>query len=407
MASTQASPAGDSCTAANHATAAGCILPTAESCPILRPPFRECPDASSFHCLRRARRRRRLHQQRAARGTGRRRAAGRGPGRARLHAHHGDERRPTAAPFKLSAHRGETVVLAFFPKARTSGCTAQMHTYRDKYETMFMNGKKVRLIGISIDNAADLTAWAKDDGFQFALGADGDKAVGSLYGAATEAWLPPRYLYVIGPDGKIAYATNFRALAQDAYDDLDAALKKIARSTSPPAPVRDARPPLAPATARRSRACCRFRTRSARCDGGSRTRTTVAPVHMLALGKAAPEMARGAEAALQERQRVGGRRRDHRRPSAHRADTASTARRRPSRPPTWGRSPLPTRSPPRCPGWGRVTTCSCCSPGARRRLCAAPCAELTALVGHPADAQTAARRGDGGDAARAASPSTR
>ncbi len=132
-------------------------------------------------------------------------------------------------PFTLSQHRGETVVLAFFPKARTSGCTAQMHTYRDKYDSMFLGGKQVRLIGISTDNAADLTAWAKDDNFQFAMGADTDKAVGALYKAANDAGFHRRYLYVIGPDGKIAYATNFRAMAQDAYDELDAAIKKIAR----------------------------------------------------------------------------------------------------------------------------------------------------------------------------------
>ncbi len=136
---------------------------------------------------------------------------------------------PTATPFKLSEHRGETVVLAFFPKARTSGCTAQMHAYRDKYETMFMNGKKVRLVGISIDNAADLTAWAKDDGFPFAMGADTDKHVGGLYGAATETGFHKRFLYVIGPDGKITYATSFRPLAQGAYDELDAAIKSSAR----------------------------------------------------------------------------------------------------------------------------------------------------------------------------------
>ncbi len=136
---------------------------------------------------------------------------------------------PTAKPFKLSEHRGETVVLAFFPKARTSGCTAQMHTYRDKYESMFLNGKKVTLVGISTDNGADLTAWAKDDGFQFAMGADTDKKVGALYHAATATGYHKRYLYVIGPDGKISYATSFRAMAQDAYDELDVAIKKVAR----------------------------------------------------------------------------------------------------------------------------------------------------------------------------------
>ena len=46
-----------------------------------------------------------------------------------------------AKPFKLSEHRGETIVLAFFPKARTSGCTMQMHAYRDKYKEMFKAGR--------------------------------------------------------------------------------------------------------------------------------------------------------------------------------------------------------------------------------------------------------------------------
>ena len=43
-----------------------------------------------------------------------------------------------AKPFKLSEHRGETVVLAFFPKARTSGCTTQMKAYRDQYAQVLL-----------------------------------------------------------------------------------------------------------------------------------------------------------------------------------------------------------------------------------------------------------------------------
>ncbi len=130
--------------------------------------------------------------------------------------------------FTLSEHRGETVVLAFFPKARTSGCTTQMETYRDQYSTMFLDGKQVRLIGISTDSPDDLTAWAKDAGFPFAFGSDADKAVGALYNTATEAGFHRRYLYVIGPDGKIAYSTNFRAMAQDAYDELGTVVGKVA-----------------------------------------------------------------------------------------------------------------------------------------------------------------------------------
>src|SRR5215218_4257677 len=43
-------------------------------------------------------------------------------------------------PVKLSDFRGQTVVLAFFPGARTPGCTIQMEKYRDAYGTLFQNG---------------------------------------------------------------------------------------------------------------------------------------------------------------------------------------------------------------------------------------------------------------------------
>ena len=42
-----------------------------------------------------------------------------------------------ARPVQLRDFKGKTVVLAFFPKARTSGCTIQMQAYRDKYATLF------------------------------------------------------------------------------------------------------------------------------------------------------------------------------------------------------------------------------------------------------------------------------
>ncbi|MCE2900670.1 MAG: redoxin domain-containing protein, partial [Gemmatimonadetes bacterium] len=48
-----------------------------------------------------------------------------------------------SAPFTLSAHRGETVVLAFFPQAGTPGCTTQMEAYRDRYATLFKGGQEV------------------------------------------------------------------------------------------------------------------------------------------------------------------------------------------------------------------------------------------------------------------------
>ena len=46
-----------------------------------------------------------------------------------------------SSPITLSKLRGQTVVIAFFPKARTSGCTAQMTGYRDQWSTCSMAAK--------------------------------------------------------------------------------------------------------------------------------------------------------------------------------------------------------------------------------------------------------------------------
>lgn len=130
-----------------------------------------------------------------------------------------------AKPFKLSEHRGETIVLAFFPKARTSGCTMQMHAYRDKYKEMFKGGKKVLVVGVSIDEDSALTSWAKDDKMPFHFAADVDRKVGVAYGASMGTGYHKRFLYVIDPKGKISYvATPFRQASEDAYTELGAAV---------------------------------------------------------------------------------------------------------------------------------------------------------------------------------------
>jgi peroxiredoxin len=136
----------------------------------------------------------------------------------------------TAKPVTLASLRGQTVVLAFFPKVRTSGCTVQMHAYRDKYAELFRGGRKVTLISISADASADQQAWARDDNLPMLFGTDVGGPVGSLYGAyQTGAGYDARYLYVIDPDGKISYtAKPFKQMVETAYSDLGAAIAKAA-----------------------------------------------------------------------------------------------------------------------------------------------------------------------------------
>lgn len=136
----------------------------------------------------------------------------------------------TAKPFRLSEHRGETIVLAFFPRARTAGCTVQMESYRDRYAELFKGGEKVTLIGVSTDADTVLAAWAKDANFPFLFGSDESRAVGKAFGASNgTSGAHRRNLYVIGPNGVITYvAAPFSQMSADAYTDLGKAVSTAA-----------------------------------------------------------------------------------------------------------------------------------------------------------------------------------
>jgi peroxiredoxin Q/BCP len=134
------------------------------------------------------------------------------------------------APVRLSDLKGQTVIVAFFPKARTQGCTVQLETYRDQYATLFNGGRKVALVAVSADADTTLAQWAKDADFPFVLASDADGKMGTSYGAWIEKnRVDNRFLFVVGPDGRIAYtAKPFKVMAQDSYTDLAAAIDKLA-----------------------------------------------------------------------------------------------------------------------------------------------------------------------------------
>ena len=127
-------------------------------------------------------------------------------------------------PVTLSKLKGQVVVLAFYPADFSSGCTIQMTKYRDEYKTIFGDG--VTLIPISRDSIETHVRWVNDKTFPFALASDTSGAVAAQY--ASSGVRNPRYLarnvFVIGKDGKIAYAARFNANAQQGYDDLAAAI---------------------------------------------------------------------------------------------------------------------------------------------------------------------------------------
>ncbi len=104
-----------------------------------------------------------------------------------------------------------------------------MEAYRDQYATLFNNGKKVVLIAVSVDSDSALASWVKDGNFPFTFASDGDGKVGALYGAySVENKMDNRSLFVIGPDGKIAYkAQPFRQSSEEAYVQLGDIIDKL------------------------------------------------------------------------------------------------------------------------------------------------------------------------------------
>lgn len=133
-------------------------------------------------------------------------------------------------PVHLSDLKGTTVVLAFFPRARSRGCTIQMKSYRAQYAKLFHDGRHVMLIAISNDPADTLAAWAHDEDFNWVFASDTGSAVAKQYGAFLAQYnVDNRHLYVIGPDGKVAYKqVPFREIDPTAYTELAAAIDRVA-----------------------------------------------------------------------------------------------------------------------------------------------------------------------------------
>ncbi len=134
-----------------------------------------------------------------------------------------------AEPVKLSDFKGKTVVLAFFPAARTRGCTIQMQTYRDEYLRVFNGGRDVVLIAISIDPVEELASWAYDEDFPFLFASDTDgsayKALGGVPGSRGHLG---RTLVVIDGEGKIVeLLPRFREVDPTAYDELEAIVDRL------------------------------------------------------------------------------------------------------------------------------------------------------------------------------------
>lgn len=87
-------------------------------------------------------------------------------------------------PVKLSDYRGKKVVLYFYPKDDTTGCTAQACSLRDGYADLRAGGYEV--LGVSVDDQKSHQKFAGKYDLPFTLVADTDKRVVEAYGVWQE-----------------------------------------------------------------------------------------------------------------------------------------------------------------------------------------------------------------------------
>ncbi len=109
----------------------------------------------------------------------------------------------------LSDFKGKKVVLFFYPKASTPGCTMEAKNLRDNYERFLKNGYEV--IGVSADSVKRQFNFATKNELPYSLIADEDKEIINAYGV----WGPKKFMgreydgihrttFIIDENGKIA-----------------------------------------------------------------------------------------------------------------------------------------------------------------------------------------------------------
>src|SRR5580698_4557000 len=108
-------------------------------------------------------------------------------------------------PVSLTDYKGKWVVLYFYPKDQTQGCTIEAHNFQrdmDKYTAL-----NAVVLGVSLDTVEGHKAWCAKDTFSFKLLADPDHKVVDAYGVPVmthgDMKFASRQTFLISPEGKV------------------------------------------------------------------------------------------------------------------------------------------------------------------------------------------------------------
>jgi thioredoxin-dependent peroxiredoxin len=127
------------------------------------------------------------------------------------------------------------VVLYFYPKDKTPGCTIEARAFRDSYGVFTEAGAEV--LGVSSDSVASHRRFAASEGLPFQLLADRDGAVRALYGVEqTLGILPGRVTYVIDRAGLVRHIYSSQLQVTRHPREALTALRALPPPAPPPAP---------------------------------------------------------------------------------------------------------------------------------------------------------------------------
>lgn len=102
---------------------------------------------------------------------------------------------------KLSKMRGKKVVLYFFPKSFTSGCTRETHEFASAYPKL--SGQGTEVIGVSVDTVDTQAKFANECGAGFPIIADPTKVIAKSYGVMSRFGVARRVTFLIDEQGRV------------------------------------------------------------------------------------------------------------------------------------------------------------------------------------------------------------
>ncbi len=104
-------------------------------------------------------------------------------------------------PVSLKDFRGKWVVLYFYPKDMTQGCTIEAHNFQQDLPKF--DRRNAVILGVSVDSTASHQQFCTKDSLTFRLLSDTDKKVVDMYGSLNARGMASRNTFLIDPSGKI------------------------------------------------------------------------------------------------------------------------------------------------------------------------------------------------------------